>query len=184
MSTTTPGANWVEHVARHAMVRPDDVALCFEEHRLTWRHLHERVGRLAAAFSARGVGPGDRVAIFMTNRLEVVETTLAANTLGAIAVPLNFRLAAGEVRYILADCDPALIVTDSGLTSLLAQANPDDDIATLVVAVERVARGGARDYETVLADTDAIAPPVDIQERDIALVMTPPGPPGGRRARC
>jgi fatty-acyl-CoA synthase len=178
MSTTTHGANWVEHVARHAMVRPDDIALCFEEHRLTWRRLHERVGRLAAAFSGRGVAAGDRVAILMTNRLEVIETTLATNMLGAIAVPLNFRLAAGEVRFILGDCDPALIVTDSGLAPLLAEADPHHGVTPLVVSVEGAAQGGAEDYETVLADTAGIVPPVDIQERDIALVMYTSGTTG------
>lgn len=179
MNTSTLGANWVEHVARHAMVKPDDVALCFEEHRLTWRRLNERVRRLASAFSARGVGAGDRVVILMTNRLEVIETTLAANALRAIAVPLNFRLAVGEVRFILGDCRPALIVTDSGLAPLLAEADPDENVASLVVAINGgEAPGDAEDYETALANSKAIAPPEDIQERDVALVMYTSGTTG------
>jgi acyl-CoA synthetase (AMP-forming)/AMP-acid ligase II len=74
--------------------------------------LDERVTRLARALAARGVGRGDRVAVHMTNRLEVVEAYLAACRLGAIAVPVNFRLVADEINYILTDAGPTVLLTD------------------------------------------------------------------------
>jgi fatty-acyl-CoA synthase len=90
------GAHWVDHVARHAHAIPDAIVIRFEGESITWAQLHQRVRRVAAALAGRGVRPGDRVVILMTNRPEFVETTLAANAVGAIAVPVNFRLAPAE----------------------------------------------------------------------------------------
>jgi fatty-acyl-CoA synthase len=87
------GAHWVDHVARHAFAVPNAVAIRFEGRSITWAQLHGRVRKLAAGFAGQGVRRGDRVAILMTNRPEFVEATLAANAVGAIAVPVNFRLA-------------------------------------------------------------------------------------------
>src|SRR3954453_24201167 len=108
-------AHWVDHLARHAYSRPDEVAIRFEGRSITWRGLHERVGALAGAFAVRGVERGDRVAILMTNRPEFVEAALAANALGAIAVPVNFRLAPEEVAYVLRDSGAKLLVTEEAL---------------------------------------------------------------------
>src|ERR1700710_757397 len=94
------GAHWVDSLARHAYSIPDEVAIRFEGSSLTWARFDDRVRRLAAAFADRGVRKGDRVVVLMTNRPEFVETTLAANALGGIAVPVNFRLTPDEVGYV------------------------------------------------------------------------------------
>src|SRR5947199_3865439 len=107
------GAHWVDNVARHAESRPDAAAIRFEGNTITWSQLHHRIRRLAAALAERGVKHGDRVAVLMTNRPEFVETTIAANALGAIAVPINFRLVPAEVAYVLSDSGAAVLVTDA-----------------------------------------------------------------------
>src|SRR4051794_41954550 len=114
------GAHWVDHVARHAFTQPDGVAIRFGDRSITWRELHERVTALAGAFAERGVAPGDRVAILMTNRPEFVEAALAANAAGAIAVPINFRLAPEEVAYVLGDSGAKLLIAEEPLPPLAA----------------------------------------------------------------
>ena len=74
------------------MMQPQATALRFLGRTWTWADLQRRVAALAGALSRRGVGFGDRVMVLMLNRTEFVESVLAANMLGAIAVPLNFRL--------------------------------------------------------------------------------------------
>jgi acyl-CoA synthetase (AMP-forming)/AMP-acid ligase II len=86
------------------------VALVFDAVERTHAELHERVTRVAGALAARGVRPGDRVAMLLHNGLEFGETMLACHRLGAIAVPINFRLARSEIDYILADCGAATLV--------------------------------------------------------------------------
>ena len=176
------GAHWVDHVARHAFTIPDSVALRFEGESITWAHLHGRVQRLAAGFAGRGVSRGDRVAILMTNRPEFLETTLAANAVGAIAVPVNFRLAPAEAAYVLQDSGAALIVTEALVAPLAAAA-----AATLPQPPRVIAAGldpgtpaapaaSAESYQAVLAG--AAPPEVEIGERDVALIMYTSGTTG------
>ena len=96
-----------EQLARWARLSPDAIAFQFEGERRSYAALDERVTRLARALADRGVGRGDRVAVLMQNCLELVEAYFAACRLGAIAVPVNFRLVADEVAVILADADVA-----------------------------------------------------------------------------
>src|SRR3954470_5305443 len=156
------GAHWVDHVARHAFTQPDGVAIRFEGRSITWRELHERVTALAGAFAERGVAPGDRVAILMTNRPEFVEATLAANAAGANAGAGNFRLAPAEVAYALGDSGSALLVTEPAL------AGEDRGVPALVAG---------DDYEQAIANAPA-APEVEIDERDVALIMYTSGTTG------
>src|SRR3954451_17154295 len=155
-------ANWVDAVARHAYREPEGVAIRFEGRSITWSELHQRVGALAAAFAERGVSPGDRIAILMTNRPEFVEATLAANAAGAIAVPVNFRLAPEEVAYVLRDSGAPLLVTEEPLAGL----NPG---APSLVA--------GPDYEDAIG-AGAATPEVEIDERDVALIMSTSGTTG------
>jgi fatty-acyl-CoA synthase len=105
--------HWVNHIARHAHTKPDAVYLRFEGRSTTWSQLEQRVTAVAAAMARRGVGAGDRVAIMMTNRPEFLETMFAANALGAIAVPVNFRLSPAEIAFILTDSGAKLLVVDA-----------------------------------------------------------------------
>ena len=80
--------NWTNQLARHALMQPDSTALRFLGRSTTWRELDDRVGSLAGALHRHGVGFGDRVLILMLNRTEFIESFLAINKLGAIAVPV------------------------------------------------------------------------------------------------
>ncbi len=179
------GAHWVDHVARHAHAIPDQAAIRFEGASITWARLHERVQRLAAAFAIRGVGRGDRVAILMTNRPEFVEATLAANAAGAIAVPVNFRLAPAEAAYILGDSGARLVVTDAAAAPLAAAAAaalvpPPRIIVTGLDPAGDVAgdAAGAESYEALLEAVTTAPPEVQIDERDVALIMYTSGTTG------
>jgi len=81
-------------------------------HSTTWGDLDRRVTSLAGALSRRGVGFGDRVLILMLNRTEFIESFLAANRLGAIAVPVNFRMTAPEIAFLVGDCQAEVVLTD------------------------------------------------------------------------
>ena len=102
-----------EQLARIARQAPDTEALRFGQSSRPFGQLDDRVDRLAAALSRRGVVAGDRVATLMMNRLEVVETYLAAAWLGAICVPVNFRLVAEEIAYIIKDSGARALVVGS-----------------------------------------------------------------------
>lgn len=170
-----------EQLARQARKTPDATAFVFEGHRLTFAQLDERVNRLARALAERGVAPGDRVAVLMTNRLEVVESYLAGCRLGAIVVPVNFRLAAAEIDYIIGDSGAKALVVDAGLaaTARTVRAGMRNPLPCLVTGgAEAEAGAGAEPYEAALAAVSADPWVVDVAESDPAFIMYTSGTTG------
>ncbi len=125
-----------ELVARSARRAPDAPALACEGERRTFAELEARSDRLAAALAARGVGPGDHVAMLQYNGIEFVEAFLGIQKLGACAVPVNFRLSGEEVEYVLADSGARLALADPELaTAPDERPEPEvhgDDLAFLM----------------------------------------------------
>jgi fatty-acyl-CoA synthase len=89
---------------------PDRVALAHDGREWTYRDLHDRATRLAHALAGLGVGHGDRVAYLGPNHPTFLEALFATGQLGAVFVPLNWRLAAPELTYILNDSRPAVLI--------------------------------------------------------------------------
>lgn len=127
----------------------------------------------------RGVARGDRVAVHMTNRLEVLEGYFAAMRLGAIAVPVNFRLAAAEVSYILADSGAKVLLVDDELVAIAAQVRREIDLdAVIVCGGAHAAVPGAEAYEEALGSADAAPLDIDVGESDPAFIMYTSGTTG------
>ena len=105
--------NFASILDYHLTQRPDATAVVQQDGpRVTVRQLHERVNQLAAGLSELGVGRGDIVALLLYNQPEFLELVFAANRLGAVFLPLNYRLAEDEWRYILEHAQAKAIVTE------------------------------------------------------------------------
>ena len=116
-----------EMVARSARLYPDKVALVFGDETRTFAELDDRTNRLANALAARGVRRGDKIAVNLYNRLEIVEAWFGLQKLGACPVPVNFRLVEREVEYIARDSGAVEVIDDDWLSTyeeLLAGADP------------------------------------------------------------
>lgn len=98
---------WVE---RWSELAPDRSAVVFEGEAISYRDLQRRADRTACWLQSLGVEKGDRVAVLLHNCPEFLDLYLACARLGAIFVPVNFRLAGPELRYILDNCRPRLFV--------------------------------------------------------------------------
>jgi fatty-acyl-CoA synthase len=127
VTQTQADMNWFAVLAHHAVRAPDKPMAIFEGVTTTYGEMAARAAALAGGLAAKGVGRGDVVALLSYNCPEMLETVFAANYLGAIAMPINWRLAAPEVRYILEHsearalvCDQALIATGNEATDGLA----------------------------------------------------------------
>ncbi|MEU7561847.1 acyl-CoA synthetase [Streptomyces eurythermus] len=135
--------------ARRARKTPDRIAVVHEDREVTYRHLHERVLRLAHALRALGVGRGDRVAYLGPNHPAFLETLFAAGALGAVFVPLNTRLTAPELAYHLTDSGAAVLVNAPEQAEAAAQAAADAGVS------HRIALAGpgpgALGYDDLLA---------------------------------
>jgi fatty-acyl-CoA synthase len=106
-------ASWLRpdlRLEEHAHRRPDKPAIIFGELRISYRELWDRVARLAGGLTGAGICPGDRIACLTTNHPAFLETYFASSLLGAIFVPLNFRLAREEIRFQLEDAEPSVLI--------------------------------------------------------------------------
>jgi fatty-acyl-CoA synthase len=110
--------NWFGVLAHHAIRSPDHALARFDGETTTYGQMAANAQALAGGLHDRGVGRGDVVGILSYNCPEFLETIFAANYLGAIAMPLNWRLAAPEVRYILEHSQARALVCDEALIEL------------------------------------------------------------------
>ncbi|HET9185467.1 MAG TPA: AMP-binding protein, partial [Solirubrobacterales bacterium] len=152
-----------ELVARSARRDPGAPALACEDDRRSFGELDERARRLAGALVARGVAPGDNVAMLQYNGIEFVEAFLAIQMLGACAVPVNFRLSREEVDYVLDDCDARLAIADQ-------------ELAPRAGAVETLVVGPA--YEEAIAGASPERPAHEVRGEDLAFLMYTSGTTG------
>ena len=171
-----------DQLARHARKIPEVTALRFDEAARIYTELDERVTRLANALRALGVQAGDRMAVLGLNSIEVIESYLASVRLGAICVPLNFRLVAAEIGYQLADSGAVAAVADAAHAALLAGAREHAPqlrhclvIGGLVIGADPDLGG---DFEDAIrqASAEPVEQPVD--EQDPAFIMYTSGTTG------
>ncbi len=134
--------NWFGVLAHHAARTPDKAITVFEGQGLTFAQMEARVTALAGGLQARGVGPGDVIGLLSYNCPEFLQTMFAANYLGAIVMPINWRLAAPEVRFILEHSEARVLVSDESLVELANQATADAEAPIVLACVGNAAPPG------------------------------------------
>ena len=110
--------NVAEFLAKSARTYADCEAIRFGSEALTYAQLHSEVGRVAGALTAAGVARGDRVVVWMPNRMELPIGLLAAFHGGFVAVPVNARLHPAEVTYILSNSGARALLYDASLATV------------------------------------------------------------------
>lgn len=170
--------NWVNQLERYAMMQPDAPALRFVGNTMTWADLRRRVAALAGALSGRGVGFGDRVMILMLNRTEFVESVLAANMIGAIAVPLNFRLTPTEIAVLVEDCVAHVMLTEAALAPVAIGVRNIQPLLSVIVVAGGSSQDSVFGYEDLLNEAGDVHEPVDIPNDSPALIMYTSGTTG------
>jgi fatty-acyl-CoA synthase len=126
-------------VRDRALVAPGRVALEQGDERVSYGELDERSERLARALLGAGLRRGDRVASLTANRIEHVELLFACARAGLVLVPLSPRLAAPELTYQLADCEPALLFAEGELEGLAREARAGLEAPPPLLGIEREA---------------------------------------------
>jgi acyl-CoA synthetase (AMP-forming)/AMP-acid ligase II len=158
---------------------PDRSAVVCGGTRLTYRTFAERVQRLSNALHALGVRKGDRLAILMYNCHRYFEIYYATVEIGALAVPLNVRLSASEIAYILSDSGSTVVLAGPEFVSRL-----DDVQAGLPALQQRIFLGDAAppagwySYESLLAAAAPVAPSIPVAPDDLAALFYTSGTTG------
>lgn len=146
---------WDSHVRR----QPDAVFLVYEDHdrddicSWTYREFDEVIHRSSNLFLAKGIGPGDAVAVQLNNCPELIECIFALNQIGAIYVPIHPEYTVEEAKAIVADCEARMLVIEQCFLDF--DPAYGDGIETLVVG------GGCRHRcFTELQQAQSASPPV------------------------
>jgi fatty-acyl-CoA synthase len=106
-------------VRKRAGLSPEKTALIFEDQPVTYKELNDGVNRAAHLLQHKGVQKGDRVAVVLANCVEFLEIYFACAKLGAILVPLNWRLQGPELEYQLNDCAARVLVFHDAFLSTI-----------------------------------------------------------------
>lgn len=181
---TIPGA-----LARAVRDVPDMEAVVDGHTRLTYSELGARVRRVSRAFRARGMVPGDRVALWAPNSAEWVITALGALGAGVVLVPVNTRYKGEEARWILAESEARLLFVENGFlgNDYLAMLGADSDGAlpdlpelTGVITFDEAAVPGTTAWADFLAggDTSTDAETREVSPDDPADVLFTSGTTG------
>jgi len=109
-------------LARRAATSGARIAVVERERALDYAALDARAARFARWLRSAGVGRGDRVAVALANRAAFLEAVFGAARIGAIALPINTRLAPPEVRELLADAEPAVLLHEAELAAQIERA--------------------------------------------------------------
>src|SRR4030081_2259046 len=122
-------------IERNAAFTPDKPAIVFEGETLSYAAFNERIAKTARALKAEfGVSRGDRVAILSLNRPDYLVLLYACARLGALLLPLNWRLAAAEQLFILSDASIKVLLLEAAFAEILPaleRSLPDTSIVGL-----------------------------------------------------
>ena len=123
--------DWIAH---HANCRGDQIATVdlASGRATTYRKFDDRIARLAAGLrSEYGIARGDRVAVLAHNAADIFEVQFACGRLGAVFVPLNWRLTVSELRFIVGDCAPKILIHDPEFVEAAVELAAVCDVAHL-----------------------------------------------------
>jgi acyl-CoA synthetase (AMP-forming)/AMP-acid ligase II len=161
-------------VAHWAAVQPDAEALTYGEARWTWAEWDDRIRRVAGGLAARGLGHGGRVAFLDKNNPACLEVALGAGLLGAASAVINWRLAAGELDYVINDSGASVLFAGAGLLPAVQAIRDRIPRVTEVIVV-----GGPDDeYEAFLAGARPAGRSREVAGEDLWLVMYSSGTTG------
>jgi fatty-acyl-CoA synthase len=113
-----------DFLRRAAKLYPDKTAIIDGERRYTYREFQDRVNQLGHALMARGIAKGDRVCILSPNSHFFLEAYYGVTQIGAILVPLNYRLTAADHEYIINHAGVECVLVDHEYTSLVDEIRP------------------------------------------------------------
>lgn len=165
-------------IASHANQTPDKIALedLFSKRTFTYQEMNERIGLLADHLTGScGIEKGDRVASLSYNNPEMLELQFACSRLGAIFVPLNFRLTVPELEYIVSDCAAKAMIADREFAETAEKVAGLTGVNTLIITNSD---GSDSPYEQALKAATPLYDSVDLTLDDPATIIYTSGTTG------
>ncbi|MCP5044030.1 MAG: long-chain-fatty-acid--CoA ligase [bacterium] len=172
-------------VSKRAVMQPDQEAIIDlgSGERFTYRALDERSNRLGNSLLDQGLVKGDRVATLLANCSQFVEIFFGTAKVGGVVVPLNWRLVADELSFILTDSGAETLIFGSDLAEVVKELHARGAAGTKVQHWIHVGRASdrpdfARSYEDLLDAASEAAPEIGASDDDLLFIMYTSGTTG------
>ncbi|MEV0899949.1 long-chain-fatty-acid--CoA ligase [Actinoplanes sp. NPDC049802] len=140
---TSRARTLVETIRGHATRQPDVVAVICEDRRIDYATLHRVSTQVARGLHAEGLRAGDRIAYLGKESEHYYELLFGAAKAGVVLVPINWRLAAGEVEHILRDSGAAVLFTDADSATTAGKLAPELPALRRVLPLDEPGSPGA-----------------------------------------
>jgi acyl-CoA synthetase (AMP-forming)/AMP-acid ligase II len=173
-----------EMLARNGRMYPHDVALIEREpgtggrREITWLEFDQIANKVANLLASGGVERGDRVVILLTNCLEWLPIYFGVLRLGALAVPLNFRFTAAEIKKCLEAADGGVLIYGGEFIERVSEIAPGFQREVRLIFVGDNCPTIAENYQELLAVAPAVAPDVELTDSDLAAIYFTSGTTG------
>jgi long-chain acyl-CoA synthetase len=170
----------ITHILERAVRFFPQAPACVEgARRVTYAELYQRIGRLAQVLHQCGVTSGMRVAVLSANSIPYLEMYYATACLGAVIVPLNIRLAAPELVYILNDSGSTVLLVGAGYETLYAAMQPHlSSVTTVLSSAPGSVPDGMLSYDACLASVSTARAPATVDEDALAGLFYTSGTTG------
>ena len=165
-------------LVKHSDRKANKMAIVYKDKRFTYRQLNDRVNRLAHSLVDLGVRKGDRVNALLFNRNELMEALFACAKIGAIFVPINFRLSVDEVEYIVRDSGGIIFIYDNRLKGIADGLTKRTPQIRSFIQVGDEHTGMHPAYEQLLAEAKSEEPEYVVGLDDAHMMMYTSGTTG------
>ena len=166
-----------EFMTRRAILTPEREGLVCEHIRRNFGELNERANRLANAMRGLGVGHGDRVALLALNEPEYYDLFFGLGKIGAILVPVNYRLAGPEIQYILSDSGAKVLVFSPEFTATVDSIRKDIP-AQVCITISEDPPEWAISYEKLIQNSSSQEPEIKGGDDDTLTILYTSGTTG------
>jgi fatty-acyl-CoA synthase len=166
-------------IATHARLTPNKLGTRDSRRSFSYAQWHARANQLANGLIALGLSSGDKVALLAYNRVEWMEIYTALARAGLVAVPINFRLTAPEIAYIIQHSEARAVIVQEELVERIEPVRGELDIELRrFICLGETGHNGWTDYEVLVATNSTDDPEVLILPSDTCALMYTSGTTG------
>jgi acyl-CoA synthetase (AMP-forming)/AMP-acid ligase II len=167
-----------ELIARWARRTPDKEILVFENKRVTYKEIDNRINRMANVLLKQGIKKGDKVSLLFFNAIEQVESYFAIAKIGAVSVPLNFRLVGEELVYQIDQSDSKVLIFGKVFEEIVESIRKDLPKVSHYILVDQANKDKTLDYNKLLSSGSEEEPHIFIKDDDPAFIIYTSGTTG------
>ncbi len=167
-----------DYLVLNANRYPDNIAIVDRDQRISYRELNQRINRMAHHLLDLGVRKGDRVGMMFHNSSQIVEILYAAGKIGAVAVPLNFRMIPAEVKWCLDSMKCKVLAYSERCAGQVAPVRNALETVEHFICSGEHAGSGEHDFDKFTQDGSADEPHVTVEPDDRSLIIFTGGTTG------